>query len=101
MHANFQSSSQHPARPVSTIHFLFYHTLPRLQPRSCVNMFNPVIHFTSPAGERMCRGHNPFLAQFPVLLLTVKRPGDALIPEVTGVSAEYAQQPPSKSHQEE
>lgn len=53
-------------------------------------MFNPVIHFTSPVGERMCRGHSPFLAQFPVLLLTVKRPGNALIPEVTGMSAEYA-----------
>lgn len=53
-------------------------------------MFNPVIHFTFPVGERMCRGHNLFLAQFPVLLLTVKRPDDALIPEVTGMSAEYA-----------
>lgn len=66
-----------------------------------MNTFNPVIRFTSPVGERVCRGHGPFFAQFPVLLLTVKRLGDALIPEVTGMSAEYASQPPSKSHQEE
>lgn len=45
----------------------------------------------------MSRGHGPSLTLFPVQLLSVKRPADASVAEVTG----YAKPLPGKSHQEE
>lgn len=45
-----------------------------------------ILNLTSPVGECLCSGHNPFFTE-SYAIVNCERPCDALIVEVTGMSA--------------
>lgn len=76
---------------VSPIEFRFYQDFHRLQWWSCMNaypqfIYPMILNLTSPVGECLCRGHNPFFTE-SYAIVNCERPCDALIVEVTGMSA--------------